>query len=409
MDRAAWDERLLHFVMVRKVKPSTRELYSLRLGIFLKWCSDVNVSPENATPASIAAYVDYLQAIPHKASTVEGELQVLRLFYKWLVSEGICTSNPAEVVEGERVEPLSRDTLSAAQLSQVWSNAKSDRQRVIIALLSICGLKSNELVNAEIGHIGVVEGRNVLRIPTRQRQFESRFVVLPDEVFAVIARYVGDRTNGPLVLRRDGTAMDRRALYGAVASIGAAAKLPFRVTPITLSFTLRALAIEHGFSYVSVIRTVAEVDARRLAKWVAKAPISIGGHASYRMARLILGSGNDTEDHFMHAEVLLTETESHPAAALSYVGAALERHLRELADAKHLAVRRPEPTLASYSSVLRTAKAITASDVQQIAQIQTWRNHAAHGWFERVGTSEAEEALRQARDLVRQYPLPPAS
>jgi hypothetical protein len=177
------------------------------------------------------------------------------------------------------------------------------------------------------------------------------------------------------------------------------------VVPLTLSFSLRAIAIEKGFSYVSVARTVGELDPRKLAKWLALAPESVSTHAPFRLARLVLGNRTESGKHLSHAALMLEEGDAHPAAALGFAGAILERHLRSLASERGIRVEKDNPTLSTYSTYLRASGAIEPVDVQQIAQVQSLRNAAAHGWFDQISKADALSAIRTSEEIAGRYPL----
>jgi site-specific recombinase XerD len=409
VDTSAWTDQIDHFVAVRKIRAQTRELYRYQLGVFVRWCATTSNAPQELKPSQISQYLDYLRAIPLGRATVEGHLGTLRLFYRFLKAEGIVALDPTLDIQSDVISFETRDTLSVEQLRRVWDTADSHRKRVVIGLLGICGLKPGELSDAQIRDLSTIEGHNVLRVSSRNKRYSYAYVALPDEVFSEIISLVGDRRAGYLVQRKDLERLDRRTMYRIVVMAGKKADIPFNVVPLTLSYSLRAIAIEKGFSYVSVARTVAELDARKLAKWLAVAPESVGTHAPLRLARLVLGDRNETGKHLSHAVLMLQEGDAHAAAALGFAGAILERHLRSLASERGIRVEKDNPTLSTYSTYLRGGRVIEPVDVQKIAQVQSLRNTAAHGWFEQISIADALSAIRISEEIAQRYPLSPGS
>lgn len=183
------------------------------------------------------------------------------------------------------------------------------------------------------------------------------------------------------------------------------AGIGFRVTPLSLAFSMRAIALEKGFSYVGVVRAAGDLETRRLAKWVERAPNSIKDHAALRMARLVIGAPNESTYQLMQARVLLQESDSPPSVAAAYAGAVLERHLRILVEDLGLQVKTNNPKLGTYSSVLSAHGTLSPSEVQLIAHIQGHRDYAAHGWFERISHRDAEWVIDESQNLVGRLPI----
>ncbi|WP_418605963.1 hypothetical protein [Georgenia sp. SUBG003] len=125
------------------------------------------------------------------------------------------------------------------------------------------------------------------------------------------------------------------------------------------------------------------------------------------MARLVVGTGDEALDYLMHAEVVLRETDLPPAAAAGFAGAALERHLRQLVLQLRgdIEVDGKAAKLTRWADQLKKEGVFTAADVQLVANIQGYRDSAAHGWMERVSANDAAWVIENAREVVRRYPL----
>ena len=68
-------------------------------------------------------------------------------------------------------------------------------------------------------------------------------------------------------------------------------------------------------------------------------------------------------------------------------------------------VKTSNPKLGTYASVLSARKILSPSDVQLIARVQGYRDDAAHGWFDRVSTSDAEWVINEVENLLKKFPL----
>lgn len=403
------EDLISHFIMTRPASDRTRQAYRRHLTKFSEWCEANGTSFATVHTPMAARYFDEIRK-NLAIATVKARYDVTRLFFAWLVSEGIRTDNPLDALRMEMPRPADRQTLTLRQIRDVWESARTCHERAIIGLLAINSMRPEELTRANISDLGTSDGHHILRIPTRNRGYQARFTVLADELFAMIEEETVGRTHGPMLTTASGGRAHRRHIYRVVKVVGKRAGLPFDVSPLSLSFSMRAIAISRGFSYSSVVRAVGEIEGARLAKWLDRAPDPISDHAALRMTRLVIGSGDDTLDYLMHAQVMLRGPDAPPAVAAAFAGAALERHLRALLDesaAETLAPTRAK--LGAFAARLSQLGVLTSADVQLVAKIQQIRDVAAHGWFDQVTPEDAAWVIHNARNLAIAHPVPGSS
>lgn len=93
------------------------------------------------------------------------------------------------------------------------------------------------------------------------------------------------------------------------------------------------------------------------------------------MARLVIGTGDETQDLFMHARTMLREGDAPPGVAAAFAGAILERHLRELVEARTgSAVEDRRAKLGRFAAELKRIEVFTASEVQLVSRIEGFRD-----------------------------------
>lgn len=177
---------------------------------------------------------------------------------------------------------------------------------------------------------------------------------------------------------------------------------------LTLTYTLRAVAIEQGFTYIGVVRAVGEMHHSRSRRWFASAPTSVDQHAAIRLSRLVFDDPESPLGMLDEAAVCLNETALPPAIAVATAGTALESHLRELCRAKKISMHKPEKDLSimDYAAVLASEKVVAPPDHRLLTTITAYRNDAAHGWFQRISGDTATWVLREVRRFIVTHPGP---
>ncbi len=92
----------LLFQSQRGLSRNTLEAYCRALERFLRFLSDRQLSVAGVTRSDIGAYLGAMQSdtVPISNATVQQRITVLRLFYGYLVEEGVCATNPVMRADG---------------------------------------------------------------------------------------------------------------------------------------------------------------------------------------------------------------------------------------------------------------------------------------------------------------------
>lgn len=402
---APWEDTISHFIISKKYGRNSASVSTYILNSHLRWIVEQGLRPDGATPATVGRYLQELEGRGRAISTIGQHFGTIRRYYEWLANQGLIAVNPTADFRPPPVTMNVRDTFTVAELTSMWRATRTPYEKSVIGLLGINALKPDDITKAVVTDIGRLEGHDILRLPRRTDAHGLPYTVLSPEVRHALLTVIEGRKTGPLLTRRGGPA-SRKSLALVTEAVARRAGIEFKVSPLTLSFSMRAVAIEKGFSYTGVVRAAGDVETRRLVKWVHRAPTAIEDHAALRMARLVIGTKSETLNLLMNARVLLLESDCPPAASVGHAGAILERHLRELCKHNDAVVLTNNPKLGSYSSSLSQRKIFKASDVQLVARIQDYRDTAAHGWFDEISRDDALWALKEIERLVKRFPLP---
>lgn len=403
-EAAPWEDTISHFIISKRYSKNSASVSGYILNSHVRWILEQGIRPDSVTPAQIGRYLQDLEGKGRAINTISHHFGTIRRYYEWLAGQKLIAVDPTADFQSPRVTMNVRDTFSASELTALWRATRTPYEKSVIGLLGINALKPDDVTSAMVTDMGRLEGYDILRLPKRTDAHGLPYTVLAPQVLGALLSVVDGRKSGPLLSRR-GESVSRKSLAWVTEAVARRAGITFKVSPLTLSFSMRAVAIEKGFSYTGVVRAAGDVETRRLVKWVHRAPTSIEDHAALRMARLVIGEDSETLNLLMNARVLLLESDCPPAASVGHAGAILEHHLRELCKLRDVPVLTNSPKLGSYSASLSQRKLFRASDVQLVARIQDYRDTAAHGWFSELSRDDALWVLREIERLVNRFPL----
>ena len=243
----------LTFQSNRGLARNTLDAYSQGLEVFLRFLSQQQLSVPAVTRVHIGAYLASLQRHNGYLSnaTVQQRLTVLRLFYTYLVEEGICQKNPTAYNQGRALVPRHRK-LPWVPNEDDWQTIlaaaaqESIRNRVMLTFAYDAGLRREELCSICTNDIDPSRRTIWIRAENTKGR-RDRIVPYSAASAALLAGYLNHRRTfaqkrGPLFLS------ESRRNYSAPISIWSWSKIVLRIArraevPRFTTHTLRHLCL----------------------------------------------------------------------------------------------------------------------------------------------------------------------
>jgi site-specific recombinase XerD len=174
--------------------PETIRTYWSQVSYFLNWCEDEGVHPALATEEDVKDYRAALIGECYARATVASKLNAVRRFYAMAQARGFRSDNPAQGVKAprdltnrsERVKWLPLVAVQEVLDAPDISTTKGRRDRAILALLAVHGLRVAEVGRLEIEDLDVEAGTLTVLGKGRKR----RTVDLVELSKAALARWL---------------------------------------------------------------------------------------------------------------------------------------------------------------------------------------------------------------------------
>lgn len=399
MQRAEWDGIAQQFLNHKNYAAGTIEHYTASLKRYFDWCEGQGIEPEDATTGQLLLYREGLRRSLAE-NTANSRFKNVRSFYEYLRRVGRVHQNPTDLIQPTHIGLNARDLLTVDQLGRVWDISEG-RDRIVVGLLALCAMVRDEVRSARAEDLHQRQGVLTINVRGRRGANDLGWVAIPGVLAKELISYLAGRRTG-YILQGTGDSGITALTYinGVVRRVAKKADLGFSFTSITLTETLRSLAIVHRFSYASVLRTTSHGSPQRRTALVKDLELTPDEHASMRLGRMLETRDSEVELSMFRAETLLSDRGQHPATAVMVASATLESVLRDHTAACGIHVTKKDPTLATYGSLLRSHAHITVGQLRTIERILTFRNDAAHGWFERVSREDASWTVHEAQKLV---------
>lgn len=170
---------------VRQRRENTVLSYGEDLKTFCQFCEVAGLAkPDDVSFRHLEFYLGWLQRERGlKATSANRHLHALRTFWKWMLREGITTTNPpAEVfmLPTEKKLPQYLTVLEQERVLEALSRRASligARDYALVATALFTGLRSSELAHLELGHVDLEAG--VLRVVNGKGRRSRELPIVP--------------------------------------------------------------------------------------------------------------------------------------------------------------------------------------------------------------------------------------
>lgn len=188
------------FLQEQQVMQSSRKSYGWSLRRFFKWCGESGRQMSRLQRADIVAYVDSLAEQGFSPKSIASYIVAVRRFFGWLDSREQYP-NIASGVKGPRKmkEEFVKMHLDRDERRRLLDAAKERGKRdyAIVNLMLRNGLRTIEVSRIDVCDITVRKGVRVLNVWRKGALGKDSYVVLTDESYSPIEKYLKSR--GPVL------------------------------------------------------------------------------------------------------------------------------------------------------------------------------------------------------------------
>ncbi|MBN1958769.1 MAG: tyrosine recombinase XerC [Desulfuromonadales bacterium] len=277
-----------HLVVERNLSPHTVVAYDRDLEQFYRFLQQQNVVADGSadykiiTPGLIRQYLGQLHKTSGRTS-IARKLSVLKVFFRYLVRQGLLNDSPAEALSTPRREQYLPNVLSAEQAAFLLDHSPSGQRLLMLRdlamfeLLYSCGLRVSELAGLDVDSLDL-ETRQVRVLGKGNKE---RILPVGRQACAALKLYLSEqsRSDGEeaLFLNYRGQRLTPRSIQRRLKERLLVLGLPGAVTPHALrhSFAthlldagadLRAIQELLGHASLSTTQRYTKVSFSRLAE-----------------------------------------------------------------------------------------------------------------------------------------------
>ncbi len=184
-----------HFIASQDVKSSSKMLYSRTLKQYFKWVEESSYNLGEITRVELLQYKESLLNSGRSSLTVGSYITVVRKFYEYTEANKLYPNVAKGIKTPKRKQQFKKQPLSIPQGKELleYTHNLSLRDRALVNLLIRTGLRTIEVVRANIEDITYKGGVRVLLVHGKGREEKDNFVILTDKTYKPIEEYLTTR------------------------------------------------------------------------------------------------------------------------------------------------------------------------------------------------------------------------
>lgn len=255
MSRNSIESFIDYLTIERGLSPNTLQAYRRDLCQFRDWLKKEFLQVDSAL---IGNYLATLRKKGNKSRTLNRKLSVMRMFYKFLYTEGKTDHNPVEGVSSPRLGRKIPSFLSEKEVEALLEAPPIDEQygsrdRAILEVVYGAGLRISELINLNLTDLNLKGGW----VKVLGKGSKERIVPLGREACRWVRIYLRKRrteTTDKLSLfcNRYGKRLSRQACWKIIKKYSQKASITKKISPHTLrhSFATHLLSRDADLRFV---------------------------------------------------------------------------------------------------------------------------------------------------------------
>ena len=191
-NKREWREIVATFIAAQDVSESSRKLYTRTLSQYFVWMERENKDLSTLTRKDVLEYKDYLQTESLSSLTISSYITAVRKFYEWAEGEKLYPNIAKGIKTPRRIQAFKKQHLTDAKSKELleYFQNQSLRDYAIVNLILRTGLRTIEVVRANIEDITFKGERRVLKVWGKGHLEKDDFVVLSEKAYIPIKNYL---------------------------------------------------------------------------------------------------------------------------------------------------------------------------------------------------------------------------
>ena len=158
----------------KKLSNNTLQSYRRDISQYYNYVENNHINYTKVNANNIKAYLEYLDNVGKKTSTISRNLASIRSFYQFLLRTRKVKNDPTEGIQSPKIEKKAPSVLTSKEIELLLEQPKNvdlkgTRDKAMLEVSYATGMRVTEIISLNIDDVNLEEGFVVCRNGSKQR------------------------------------------------------------------------------------------------------------------------------------------------------------------------------------------------------------------------------------------------
>lgn len=251
----------LEFIKVdKKLSKNTLESYQRDIYQYKEYLNENNINYTNLKHEDIINYLEYLNSLNKKASTISRHLASIRLFCQYLVKNKIAKEDPTRGIQSPKIEKKAPNVLSSQEVSLLFEqprgeDLKSIRDKAMLEIAYATGMRVTEIISLNIDDIDLENSSVICKNENKQRIIplgKMSLQALKEYIITARPNIIKDDKEQALFVNVNGRRLTRQGFWKIIKYYKEQAHITKDITPHVLRHSFATHLLQNGADLKSI-------------------------------------------------------------------------------------------------------------------------------------------------------------
>lgn len=251
----------LEFIKVdKKLSKNTLESYQRDIYQYKEYLNENNINYTNLKHEDIINYLEYLNSLNKKASTISRHLASIRLFCQYLVKNKIAKEDPTRGIQSPKIEKKAPNVLSSQEVSLLLEqprgeDLKSIRDKAMLEIAYATGMRVTEIISLNIDDIDLENSSVICKNENKQRIIplgKMSLQALKEYIITARPNIIKDDKEQALFVNVNGRRLTRQGFWKIIKYYKEQAHINKDITPHVLRHSFATHLLQNGADLKSI-------------------------------------------------------------------------------------------------------------------------------------------------------------
>jgi integrase/recombinase XerD len=238
----------------KKVSDNTLQSYRRDIVYYNKYLEGKKLNYVKVKEEDIKEYLEYLQTVGKKASTVSRNLASIRSFYQYLIRNKKVKHDPTMNIQSPKIEKRAPSVLTTKEVELLLNQPKNvdlkgTRDKAMLEFAYATGMRVTEIISLDIDNVNLEEGYVVCKTGSKERNIplgSLSLKALKEYVEEARPLLIKDENNKALFVNINGQRLTRQGFWKIVKYYKEQAHITKDITPHVLRHSFATHLLQNG-------------------------------------------------------------------------------------------------------------------------------------------------------------------